>query len=613
MTTTLAQQIAETQTLPMQYRALQTERANIDVEARTVELSFSSELPYERWYGAEILDHGGKAMRMGRLGAGAALLMDHDTRDQVGVVERAWIDKGKGRAVVRFGRSARAQEVWQDVQDGIRSLVSVGYAVHAMVLERSDDSGETYRVTDWEPYEISIVSVPADATVGIGRADGKQFQVRLLGAEIDPPKGTSQGAIMEVMDNAPAGASAETLSPDNARRIEQARGAALARLGESNKIPAGTIRGWIESGKTLDQAAEDVLKILSERANDDQLVGNLGMTNREANQYSLFRATRAIIDRNWSKAGLELKAHEEIQRRMGRAPKSDNSFFVPLDVLKRDLTVATGNAGGFLVSTTNQGFVDLLRNSTVLMQMGVTRLGGLTDNITIPRQTAGATAYWLANEGTSITESQMTLGQISLTPKTVGAYTEISRQLTLQSSPDVENLVLRDLAAQVGIDVDAKGLNGSGASGQPTGLLGTSGVGSVSGTSIAYAGIIEFQTDVFGANALGGSAGYVTTGAVAALLKQRVKFSSTASPLWEGRLEEATMDGYRAMASNNVPSATMIFGDWSQMLMAEWGVLEVDINPFANFQAGIIGVRAMYSVDFGVRVPGAFSVATSIT
>lgn len=605
--------IRDTKTLPMQYRALATQRANIDVEARTVELSFSSELPYERWYGTEILDHGGKAMRMDRLGAGAALLMDHDTRDQVGVIERAWIDGKVGRAVVRFSRSARAQEVFQDVQDGIRSLVSVGYAVHEMVLERSSGDQEEYRVTDWEPYEISIVSVPADPSVGVGRADAKQFQVRLLGAENPPPKGTSQGAIMEVKDNAPAGATAETLSPENARKLEQARGAALARLGEANKIPSGTVRTWIESGKSLDEAAEDVLRILSERANDEQLVGNLGMSKREAGDYSLFRATRAILDRNWSKAGLELRAHEEIQRRMGRAPKSDNSFFVPLDVLKRDLTVATSNAGGFLVSTTNQGFVDLLRNSTVLMQMGVTRLGGLTDNITIPRQTAGATAYWLANEGTSITESQMTLGQISLTPKTVGAYTEISRQLTLQASPDVENLVLRDLAAQVGIDVDAKGLNGSGGSGQPTGLLQTSGVGSVSGTSIAYAGVIEFQTDVFGANALSGSAGYVTTGAVAALLKQRVKFSNTGTPLWEGRLESATMDGYRAMASNNVPSATMIFGDWSQMLMAEWGVLEVDVNPFANFQAGIIGVRAMYSVDFGVRVPGAFSVATSIT
>jgi hypothetical protein len=100
---------------------------------------------------------------------------------------------------------------------------------------------------------------------------------------------------------------------------------------------------------------------------------------------------------------------------------------------------------------------------------------------------------------------------------------------------------------------------------------------------------------------------------VAGLLKQRVKFSSTASPIWEGQLQGGQVDGYRAMASNNVPSGYLIFGDFSQMVMAEWGVLEVDVNPYANFAAGIIGVRAMYSVDFAVRVPGAFSIASSVT
>jgi HK97 family phage major capsid protein len=280
---------------------------------------------------------------------------------------------------------------------------------------------------------------------------------------------------------------------------------------------------------------------------------------------------------------------------------------------RRDLTVATANAGGYAVGTSNQGFIELLRNSTIVFALGARRLGGLTDNVTIPRQSSGATAYWLSTEATAVTEAQLVLGQVSLTPKTVGAYTEISRLLTLQSNPDMENLVMADLAAQVGIDIDAKAINGSGSSGQPTGLLNTSGVGSVTGTSIAYAGIIEFMTDVFGNNALSQSSAFAGTGVVAGLLKQRVKFSSTASPLWEGRLEDGQVDGYRAMASNQVPSGTLIFGDWAQMIVAEWGVLEIAINPAANFQAGIIGVRAMASIDIGVRVPGAFSIATSVT
>jgi hypothetical protein len=137
----------------------------------------------------------------------------------------------------------------------------------------------------------------------------------------------------------------------------------------------------------------------------------------------------------------------------------------------------------------------------------------------------------------------------------------------------------------------------------------------VTGTSFDYADIIEFQTDVASANALNGAGalGYVTTPTVAGLAKARVKFASTAAQLWEGRLERGTMDGYPAMSSNQVPSGDMLFGDWSQMVIAEWGVLEIAVNQQANFPAAIIGVRALYSVDVGIRIPAGFSLATGCT
>lgn len=637
---------ADTATLPMQYRGAPVAREMIDEAARTVELAFSSESEFERWYGVEILDHSKGAMRMERLANKAALLMDHNTRDQVGVIERAWIGDDKvGRAIVRFSRSARAQEIFQDIVDGIRSLVSVGYAVHEMKLERSNDEMDWYRVTDWEPYEISIVSVPADPSVGIGRsavAGAPEFNARVERAvQVPPPKGNVTGVFsMEVKDNAPAGASAENvpgLSADNMRRLEQARCDGLAQLAEKNAIDAGIVRRWISSGVNLDQAAEETLNILEKRSKDAEIVGNLDMSKKEAAEYSVLRGIKAVLENNWSKAGREYEAHNEIQKRLGRAPNSNNAFFVPYDVQRRhmaasseavareilarvamatgrrDLTVASGSGGGYLVQTSNMSFIELLRNSTALFQLGARRMGGLTDSITIPRQTSGATAYWLSTEATTITESQLVLGQIAMTPKNVGAYTEISRQLTLQSNPDAESLVMADLAAQVAIDIDAKGFNGSGSSGQPTGLLNTSGIGTVSGSSIAYAGIVEFMTDVFGGNALSASSGFCTTGAVAGLLKQRVKFSSTASPIWDGRLEDGNVDGYRGVASNQVPSATLIFGDFSQVVIGEWGVLEVDVNPFAGFTAGIIGIRAMAAIDIAIRYPSAFSVATSVT
>lgn len=153
-------------------RSFLVSRAAIDESARTVELAFSSEEPYDRYWGREVLDHAKKSVRLGRLKAGGPLLCDHDARDHVGVIESVRIDDDLvGRAVVRFGKSERAQEVWQDVVDGIRRNVSVGYVIHkAQLVETGDASIDTYRVTDWEPYEVSLVSVPADASVGIGRA-----------------------------------------------------------------------------------------------------------------------------------------------------------------------------------------------------------------------------------------------------------------------------------------------------------------------------------------------------------------------------------------------------------------------------------------------------------
>ena len=153
-------------------RSFLVTRAAIDEAARTVELAFSSEEPYDRYWGREVLDHTKKSVRLGRLKAGGPLLCDHDARDHVGVIESVRIDDDLvGRAVVRFGKSERAQEVWQDVVDGIRRNVSVGYVIHkAQLVETGDKAIDTYRVTDWEPYEVSLVSVPADASVGIGRA-----------------------------------------------------------------------------------------------------------------------------------------------------------------------------------------------------------------------------------------------------------------------------------------------------------------------------------------------------------------------------------------------------------------------------------------------------------
>ena len=183
----------------------------------------------------------------------------------------------------------------------------------------------------------------------------------------------------------------------------------------------------------------------------------------------------------------------------------------------------------------------------------------------------------------------------------------------MQSTPSADTMVMNDLAKVLAIAIDLAALEGSGASGQPTGISATSGIGSVTGTSLAYAGMLEFQTDVAGSNALAANCACVTTPAVAALLSARVKVSSTYSPLWDGNVLDGNVCRFRGMATNQVTAASMIFGDFSQVVIGEWGMLELALNPYANFTAAISGIRAIQTVDVGIRQAGAFSRATSIT
>lgn len=348
-----------------------------------------------------------------------------------------------------------------------------------------------------------------------------------------------------------------------------------------------------------------------------RLLDQLGVTSREERRYSLSRALLAV-GTDASPSGYEAEIDQAMRREFKIEPRTNGGIFIPTGVaLTRDLTAGTPSAGGYLVGTDNIGesFIDLLRNKLVAVAMGAQLMTGLRGNVTIPKQSASATAYWLANESTTITESQPTLGQVALSPKNVGAYTEFSRQLLLQSNPSVDRMIANDLARVVGLAIDAASINGSGASGQPTGIINTAGIGAVVGTSIDYAKVLEFQTDVAAANALidGPTCGYVTTPTVAGLLKQRYAVASTYSPLWEGNLVEGKVAGMRAMASGQMPAGSMLFGDWSQLILGEWGMLEIASNPFANFQSGLIGIRAMQTVDIAVRMPGAFSYASSVT
>ena len=152
---------------------------HVDTDSRTVELSFSSETPYGRWFGDEILCHDEECINLERFNNGlGTVLFNHDRDAVVGHIEKVWLEDNRGKALVRFDTDEQSETIFQKVQSGTLQGVSVGYAIYRYeVLEDEDTkstngrfNGPAYVVTDWEPLEISIVSVPADPTVGVGRS-----------------------------------------------------------------------------------------------------------------------------------------------------------------------------------------------------------------------------------------------------------------------------------------------------------------------------------------------------------------------------------------------------------------------------------------------------------
>jgi len=593
-----------------QTRAATFKREAIDTTARTVELAFASETPYERYWGVEILDCTSSSVDLARLNDAAPLLDCHDPEDQIGVIDRAWVGPDRiCRATVRFSRSADAEEIFQDVIDGIRTKVSVGYTIDELKLESSVDGVDTYRITKWTPLEVSIVSIPADSTVGVGRsAVPIAQQEKSTMADTAAPVAATNAA-----------APAPTISVDDTatRRLAEVR--EILAAGEQYAKHGGRelASRAIQEGHSLRWVSDELLKAMAS-ASSPAGAGEIGMTAKETRRYSLTRLVRALCHPQESsfqrEIGLEMEANEAVKKAVGH---TRGGIALPLEVLKRDMTVAGVSGSNYLVGTTNMagGLIDLLRNRMVVAQLGAVAMDGLVGNVTIPKLTAASTLYWLSTEATTITESQPTLGQLALSPKNAGGLVDVSRNLLLQATPAVDALVQNDLLRIAAIGIDKAALNGSGSSGEPTGVSATSGIGSVTGTSIAYAGIVEFQTDVGGSNALADGMAYVTTPAVAGLLKQRQRFSSTDTPLWQGKLIDGEMEGYRAVATNQIASASMMFGDWSQVILASWGSIEIAVTnaDSTKFQAGISTIRVMLSADVGVRIPAAFSQATSIT
>ena len=595
------------------------------VKERTITFPFSSETPVTRLYGEEILEHKSDNWDLTRLNDGGPLLFNHNFDRPIGVVEKAYIsnEDKRGYAEVRFSKEEFASSIYRDIQDGIIKGVSFGYVVNNME-ERAD--GKFYG-TDIAVHELSIAPVPADSSVGVSRAAIAAEATETISnmtkeerSDVSASSDAPVNPIDESMTTTPKETlevRSEAIDGEKLLKAERARIQEITQIAEKYDLRE-LGQEYISKGKEVSDFNSAVLKDLEPRNQISQASetnATIGLTEKETGNFSFLRALNYLANPTDSRAreaaSFEIEASEAAAAKLGRTSRG---ITIPQDVLtaQRDLQTSPGSAGGDVIKTDllTGSFIDLLRNESACARAGATILSGLEGNVKIPKQSGAASASWIS-EGAAAAESDQTLTQVSLVPRTVGAYTDVTRKLLLQSSIDIENFVRNDLARVIALKIDLAGLYGSGVANEPLGLKNTVGIGAeaFAGAVPTFPEVIAMESDLGSANALLGSPCYITNASMRGSLKGTKKDAGSGEFVWTGG-QDGEMNGYRAFVSNQVAAGDVWMGNFADLLMGFWSGLDLTVDPYTNSTSGTVRIVALQDCDVAVRHPESFCLGT---
>jgi len=655
-------------------RAATFERAELE-ETGKLPLSFASEAPANQYYPEfgfveEVLDHSDGSVRLDRLNTGGSVISAGETHagKLVGKVDRAWLQDRKSHADVQIStRTAAGQEELALISEGIRQNVSARYKVHKVMIEERDAGGRVTKVraVDWEPYHIAFVDDPADVTVGISRSDAAEYDMAVEDTTAEP------GEVEEVeihqdrseMKDRNTPASGDPQEPTvhtvsvqdrdaavaEAGQVQKDRAARIMKIGERFNQSITDIKDAIDSDKSPEGYLDAMLSAQTPGQALSQGGGEVGLSRSEVEEYSFFKLLNYLSDPSDKKAreraALELEASDFLADKMGVDPKG---AFVPREIqvmenrnavdprlfpkMKHfgivaqqlaaqrqadammgralDTGAGAGTDASAVVPTEllSGSFIDALRAATPLLNEA-TVLDNLQGDIDIPRRSAASDPDWVATEGADTTESDGAFDTVQLRPNDVGAWIQSSRRLFLQSSIALENFLRQDLALGIGIKAAFGAIQGTGASGAPTGYLNTAGIGDVtSGGAPDWADIVELWTDVAGANALGSRMAFHAPAVNIGTLLTTPKETGFPQYLADSTTQ---MLGNRIILDNQVPTDTVAFLDFAQILLAFWGTLDIFVERVSK--SGNVIITAMQTMDVALRQESAVSAIQDIT
>lgn len=638
--------------------------ADIGADANTVEISFSSEQPVLRDFGYEVLEHSTRAINSERIDGGLPVLWNHNRDNQIGRAEGIYLDSTskKLRAVVRFSKRQAAQEILQDIRDGIIKDVSFGYCIDDWESTRSASPGEpdTVVATRWTPFETSFVSIPADITVGVGRSmdipkeeikeEAKtEEQTETLEtptpevAEITEEVVAAENEVVENEVNKDEQRSTETIKTEsiisniqtNLREVPILKGneymtsnrqETIALMGVAEKLGvAQEARELLASERSIEEIRTELMNLAASKQTSTASAPVIDA--RELKGYSITRALEAKISGDWTKAGLEREASTFLAQKLGRDAKG---FYVPTNSIRAANTMNTAGVGQGkeLVYNEYAGFIDMLRPQCKVLSLGAQVISGLTNNYSFTQESSAPSVYYVGeNPGTGVTDTKMGTAQKTLSPKQMMCAMSYTRNQYVQSVEAIDALLISKIVRETAIALDQAAIGWkTQMSNAPTGgilmdggvpvtSLGTNGAGITVAASTTA--VFDLKTVVNKNYALTDNCAYLTTPDMQGKLEKIAIPGVTA--IAQASWANGKLNGYRAESTGNVPSnldkgtATnqchaIIFGDFSQLVIGEFGVLDISVDPYTLLDQGSVRIVSNYLFDVGILRPTAFAI-----
>lgn len=595
---------------------------SIDEKNRTCEFVAATDRWINRWWWAEKLVMTKEAVDTTRLDKGISFCNNHRHAEVHGISEGYRIDEAAGQLIikVRFSKKQESEDIFQDIIDGIRKYVSIGYMIMQQTITRYDGEGEDrldeYLVTRWQPSELSTVGVPADEDSESRNANFNQGQQSVDESEANMNKGSK--------DSNGEGQRSSDVEIKNEAEAQVKRSIdnnnAIADLGLKHGM-VEEARAHIQARGSVREFQTIVLDKMEEESRSNTPDTNLDMEQPQVEEYSVFRAVTEFnkggIEGLKRNAGAEYDAHIAVQDSIGRAA---NGFYIPMDVQndfgrrlgylksraaqQREMLVSSGTQGANLVGTDHRGdqFIDHLMDRSILMSLGARVIDNLQGEVDIPRGEGGVTFDWVG-EASAPTPSHGLIGNVSLTYKTVAAAVELSRKLLKQSSPSAEAYVIDLILRGNALAIDNAGFQGAGGN-SILGIMNTAGINSVPivGTFPTWAEVVDMETAIADDNALVDDLAWAVASGVVGGWKKTLKSAGVSGYIAEG----GEVNGYNFYRKTSLAAETALLGNFRDFVFGMWGVMDLYTDQSTNASEGGIVLRSFQDIDGAVTNTGSF-------